>query len=465
MKLLEAAEAAGMVFKKVASTHGGEYAGPCPKCGGRDRFRLWPEDKGGEGSYWCRGCGAGGDLVQFLVDVRGLNYPSAFREAGRAYPAGYRPPGERAVASFKVPSAQGGERSFQPRVYDPPVETWRLKAEKLVAYAHGKLLDNPEQLDKLAARGLDRHAVEVFRLGWIPGDNGKNAVFRPRSSWGLPMLRKDNGKERMLWIPRGLVIPCIKDGVIQRIRIRRPGCDLKTDRDVRYYILPGSSMEPLLIHPERKGFVVVESELDAMLLSRVAGAVVGVVALGSALAKPGGAAFYYLQNALRILVALDADAAGAKGWAWWNEQFTTARRWPVPLGKDPGEAVALGVDLFQWVMAGLPPTMTLKLAGGHPAETAVPVTADTAPDSGQPAMPLGFYAPSIQELKQLLNRYPFKIRATRTRTSLLWDPQWRNGPVQKRISHLTFFDIDVSEYLDAHPADIIHRGNFDFGME
>ena len=29
-------------LKKVASTKGGEYAGPCPFCGGRDRFRVWP---------------------------------------------------------------------------------------------------------------------------------------------------------------------------------------------------------------------------------------------------------------------------------------------------------------------------------------------------------------------------------------------------------------------------------------
>jgi DNA primase len=29
-------------LRKVASTHGGEYAGSCPWCGGDDRFRVWP---------------------------------------------------------------------------------------------------------------------------------------------------------------------------------------------------------------------------------------------------------------------------------------------------------------------------------------------------------------------------------------------------------------------------------------
>ena len=44
-----------------------------------------------------------------------------------------------------------------------------------------------------------------------------------------------------------------------------------------------------------------------------------------------------------ILVALDfgdGDLAGAKGWPWWQGQFSQARRWPVPAGKDPGEAFA-----------------------------------------------------------------------------------------------------------------------------
>ena len=39
-------------LKKQAGTRGGEYAGPCPFCGGRDRFRVQPE----KGLWWCRNC-------------------------------------------------------------------------------------------------------------------------------------------------------------------------------------------------------------------------------------------------------------------------------------------------------------------------------------------------------------------------------------------------------------------------
>jgi len=46
--------------KKVAGTAGGEWAGPCPWCGGNDRFRLWPNSD--HPRYWCRGCDRRGDF-------------------------------------------------------------------------------------------------------------------------------------------------------------------------------------------------------------------------------------------------------------------------------------------------------------------------------------------------------------------------------------------------------------------
>ena len=52
-------------LKYVATTDKGEWAGPCPVCGGRDRFRVWPNaDKP---HFWCRdtdggkGCDFQGD--------------------------------------------------------------------------------------------------------------------------------------------------------------------------------------------------------------------------------------------------------------------------------------------------------------------------------------------------------------------------------------------------------------------
>jgi len=66
-------------LRKVSTTTGGEYCGPCPDCGGEDRFRVWPET----GRYWCRGCGRKGDSIQFLRDFHGLSFRDACRVVGR----------------------------------------------------------------------------------------------------------------------------------------------------------------------------------------------------------------------------------------------------------------------------------------------------------------------------------------------------------------------------------------------
>ena len=56
-------------LKRVASTNGGEWAGPCPLCGGEDRLRVWPNaDRPGA---WCRRCEASGDALSWQVRIGG----------------------------------------------------------------------------------------------------------------------------------------------------------------------------------------------------------------------------------------------------------------------------------------------------------------------------------------------------------------------------------------------------------
>ena len=71
-------EAAGYGFAKAGAA---EYAGPCPLCVGRDRFRVFV---GPPGRYWCRRCDLTGDVVtaarNFLAPAGG---PLGFFEALR----------------------------------------------------------------------------------------------------------------------------------------------------------------------------------------------------------------------------------------------------------------------------------------------------------------------------------------------------------------------------------------------
>ncbi len=72
----------GFELKWKATTNGGEFAGPCPWCGGTDRFCVWPE-KDEHGKYWCRGCERKGDAIQYLRDYRGLSYSEARMIVGK----------------------------------------------------------------------------------------------------------------------------------------------------------------------------------------------------------------------------------------------------------------------------------------------------------------------------------------------------------------------------------------------
>ena len=448
MNILDAANQAGISLKKVASTKGGEYTGPCPGCGGTDRFHVWPADKGGEGSYWCRQCEKSGDLVQFFVDFMHYEYPAAFKAAGRSESSQgfYR---EAALGPRKA-ITPAAEQSFAPRQHEPPCETWRMKAQKFSDAAHQNLLNYSSAMEYLADRGIDERVIFNFHLGWFSGENGQPNMFRPRRSWGLSEMKNEKtGKNKKLWLPRGFVIPCFDaDGKIHRLRIRRPKADIKSEQDIKYYIVPGSGMEVFSAGLDRQTIVVMESELDAMMVSRYVSQKAGVIGLGSAAIKPGASVFYHLKKALRVLIALDYDEAGINAWRWWHENFPQAKIWPVLQGKDPGEAYALKMDIRQWIYAGLPAVQQIDIDPKSSPEYTPP-----------PGMT------EFQEILFLLKSYPVSLFATSSKQEVQVSPDFKNPGVVQRIKKL-FFDNDeiYCYFCIAHPDDIITGSNCDIDI-
>ncbi len=59
--------------------------GPCPMCGGRDRFRF--DDKDGSGSYYCNQCGAGSGII-LLRKLNGWDHATACREVDKVIGTG-----------------------------------------------------------------------------------------------------------------------------------------------------------------------------------------------------------------------------------------------------------------------------------------------------------------------------------------------------------------------------------------
>ena len=430
----------GIEPRKVAGTYGGEYHCPCPGCGGRDRFHVWPEQNNGEGSWWCRACGKAGDAIQFLIEFNGCTFSEACNALGKDLPT-------RGPYCEPHPPKKSNSPGLQPDP-DPeaPSRKWQDKAQAFVSWAHDHLLSNPSKLKWLSARGIRKKTVERFRLGWNPGRDGKD-LWRPRELWGLETITKNNGRKKRLWLPCGLLIPYFLKDELRRIRIRRPG-----KHEPRYYVIPGSAMDMMVFRAGSRAFVVIEAELDAMLIDQEAGDLCGTLALGSAGAKPHGRAIEQLRRAAVILLGLDYDSAGAKAVAsWWHDYFPRAKRWPVPEGKDPGDAYKLGLDIAAWVRSGLPPGWRLGPSlekSDRKGERKTQAPAVEAP-------------PAVVELAQLLKAHPVSIRITGQRTHLRHTQKWarENWDAAKRISELVFMTEGVMDYLERQDDEIITGEN------
>ncbi|WP_319525744.1 primase-helicase zinc-binding domain-containing protein [uncultured Desulfosarcina sp.] len=443
--ILDDLDIRGLAPRRVSGTHGGEYHCPCPACGGNDRFHVWP-DQGEAGTWWCRGCDKGGDAIEYLMEFCGKTFREAAAAVGRDLedlPLAPRTPRPRQKPAF-VPVA-----------YTPPVEKWREKAGAFVDRAHGQLLDNPEQLRYLAGRGVPESAVRQYRLGYNPGENGRPAMYRARSAWGLPSEEK-NGRPRPLWIPRGIVIPLVVDGVVHRIRIRREKRDLTPEFNLPYFMLPGSSAATMVMGDNARAFVVVEAELDAVACVAAAGDICGAVAVGSSSTKPDETATEILKQALCILNALDFDDAGKKAFAWWRDTFTGVKRWPVPEGKDPGEAFEKGIDLRAWLLVGLPPVF--RMAGLTLLDS----------DSGEEEerevedIDVSEVAGNIRQVAEWFRQYPISVIKDGRGIRIQENPSWSsaNRELSRRINLAVFMDPAVFDYVSNHPARVVDGNNF-----
>ena len=136
--------------KKTAT----EWASPCPFCGGKDRFQIWPDEGEGRGYYWCRQCDAKGGGIQFLRDFADMSYGDACKRVGVTPVANLRAPAltkKKAVEPFEPVRPDEGAK--------PQLDTakWRARANDFVAWASEQLRKAPEQLAPTPVVASPRH--------------------------------------------------------------------------------------------------------------------------------------------------------------------------------------------------------------------------------------------------------------------------------------------------------------------
>lgn len=310
-------------LRRVSSHRGGEYHGPCPFCGGTDRFRVQPE----RNSWKCRQCGKGGDSIAYLVDSGRIDKREAYR-LRHGDGSGVRLAGGANRITLPPP----------PEPAEPPNDIWQQRARKLVSQSQSDLWSDAgaSALAWLHRRGLTDETIRRAELGYNPVDS-----YDDRTTWGL-----DPGNS--IWLPHGITIPWSIDGYLWRVNIRRPKGDPK-------YIGP-AGWSNALYNAEKlrygKPAILVEGEFDVLIVEQYAGDLVTPVATGSATGARRMCWIARLAVSSKVLLAFDADEAGDIARRYWLRILPHGRSWR-PLWGDISEMYIDGYDLRSWVEAGL----------------------------------------------------------------------------------------------------------------
>lgn len=310
------------VLKKVASTRGGEYAGACPFCGGKDRFHVQPNYSGG---YWfCRQCGAKGDSIEYVKRRDGVG----FKEAAQRLNIVLERPSMNTIHSAYNPNAPHSLDHYAALNDEGWQESARIFCGVCFDQLWGK--NGKRALSWLKARGLSETIIELAGLGF--NDMDKNA------RWG----------QTEVFLDRGIVIPWLIGSQFWRINIRRPMGEPK------YRGIKGGANG--LYNADAIGIndvvLMTEGEFDALVIqSHVKGitpVATGAVAWARVLRWVS-----LLSTSQLVLNVFDADEVTnehvAKAVAWWRENLGNKFIRKAPTKHDVTDMWKAGIDLQSWV--------------------------------------------------------------------------------------------------------------------
>jgi CHC2 zinc finger len=280
-------------FKREASTHGGEWSGPCPWCYGTDRFRVWPYREAHELVYWCRGCGACGDLIQFLRDALGMSFQQAVATSGQA-------PWGRAHA--KGPDLLNVRRTH---VALEPQQLSLLNTLEIIEHRMQAAIMHPRARAYLAFRAIPLSVATGEGVGYLPPSTAETRAIYHKNGLHLwedsfvtptpsPWGKSYTARSLRLWIP-GM------DEEEQKHLLKELGSPriLKTGR------------AGWLWHPQevRRAVIMVEGVFEKLALLAAGFAACDVIAVGSNAANID----WLPVQVAAVLVAFNADDRGRAG--------------------------------------------------------------------------------------------------------------------------------------------------------
>jgi len=136
---------------------GGRWWGRCPfHAGGQEKtpsFKVDPDLK----MYHCFGCGAGGSVISFVMEMEKISYPEAIKSLAKKI-------------GVEIVYEEGGEREEQESSQKD--ELYELYRRTTLTFTHF-LLEKPEganAVNYIKSRGFSQEMIGRFKLGFSPPD-------------------------------------------------------------------------------------------------------------------------------------------------------------------------------------------------------------------------------------------------------------------------------------------------------
>jgi len=301
-----------------------------------------------KGIFHCFGCGAGGNVISFIMQYHRLSFPEAVQELARRYGI---------PLTLKELGPEGAQQAKK--------RTAAYEANTAAAAFYAATLASSEGKpgrDYLAKRGLTPEIIRAFQLGYAVDE--WDALRRHFQSRGIAL---EVGQDV------GLLAPRAQGGFYDRFRKRIIFPIF--DRQSRVIAFGGrivgegepkylNSPESLLYHKGRTLYglpqaaealrktgvaLVVEGYLDLIAL-QVQGIGNVLATLGTALTREQVRLLKGLVG--KVVLVYDGDAAGARAMKralpLFAQENLAVRALPLPAGLDPDSyAQAHGVELFR----------------------------------------------------------------------------------------------------------------------
>ncbi|MCU7929139.1 MAG: toprim domain-containing protein, partial [Candidatus Thiodiazotropha sp. (ex Dulcina madagascariensis)] len=298
ISLVRLVESQGIVLKK----HGQDYLGLCPFHDDKEPSLVISPEK----NLWhCLGaCQTGGSVIDWVMKAEGVS----FRHAVELLLSDYNPSLVADAVSVKRSKVQ---KLPTPLICSAEDQTL---LKQVVDYYHETLKNDAEGLAYLEKRGLNREALEHFKLGLANRTLGYRLPEKTRKAGAeirgrlqtLGFLR-DSGHEHF---NGSLVIPVIHAGQITEVYGRKLNDRLRKGTPLHLY-LPGPhqgvfNIEALSVSKE---MILCESLIDALTFW-CAGFKNVTASYGIEGFTPDHLKAFKEYNTERVLIAYDRDAAG-----------------------------------------------------------------------------------------------------------------------------------------------------------